>query len=147
MDENEKKHTWVGRIIVILFAISLATFLIFLGVQLYRSTIYDMFNEVYITENLKEALDNNSDIRTHSVGTEGLGEDGIIKITELVYVKELGEDGLRVLLENALGIEIDGYLSLDLDAFGKGVDAQKKVVIPRNDAEGRAVFLPDVCSL
>ena len=37
--------------------------------------------------------------------------------------KELGEDGLRVLLENALGIEIDGYLSLDLDAFGKSVDA------------------------
>ena len=37
--------------------------------------------------------------------------------------KELGEDGLRVLLENAFGIEIDGYLSLDLDAFGKSVDA------------------------
>lgn len=37
--------------------------------------------------------------------------------------KELGEDGLRVLLENALGIEIDGYISLDLDAFGKSVDA------------------------
>jgi LCP family protein required for cell wall assembly len=37
--------------------------------------------------------------------------------------KELGEDGFRVLLENALGIEIDGYLSLDLDAFGKSVDA------------------------
>jgi LCP family protein required for cell wall assembly len=37
--------------------------------------------------------------------------------------KELGEDEFRVLLENALGIEIDGYLSLDLDAFSKSVDA------------------------
>lgn len=93
MDENEKNRKWVGRIITILFAVSLATFLIFLGIQLYRSTIYDMFGEVYITENLKEALDNNSDIRTHSVGTEGLGDEGIIKITELVYIMELDENG------------------------------------------------------
>ncbi len=93
MDENEKKHNWVGRIIAILFAVSLSTFLIFLGIQLYRSTIYDMFDEVYITDNLKVAHKNNSDIRTHSVGTEGLGEEGIIKVTELVYIKELDADG------------------------------------------------------
>ena len=93
MDENEKKHRWVARIITILFATALATFLIFLGIQLYRSTIYDMFDEVYITDNLKSALENNPDIRTHSVGTEGLGEEGIIKITELVYVKELDKSG------------------------------------------------------
>lgn len=92
MDENEKKHGWVGRIITILFAVSLATFLIFLGIQLYRSTIYDMFNEVYITDELKAALQNNSDIRTHSVGTEGLGDEGIIKVTELVYINELDKD-------------------------------------------------------
>ncbi len=93
MDENEKKHSWVGRIITILFAVALATFLIFLGIQLYRSTIYDMFDSVYITEGLKASLENNSDIRTHSVGTEGLGEDGIIKVTELVYIKELDING------------------------------------------------------
>lgn len=93
MDENEKKPRWIGRILTICFAVALTTFLIFLGVQLYRSTIFDLFDEVYITDNLKEALENNSDIRTHSVGTEGLGEEGIIKITELVYIKELDESG------------------------------------------------------
>lgn len=93
MDENEKKPNWIGRILTACFVAALAAFLIFLGVQLYRSTIFDLFDEVYITDNLKEALKNNDDIRTHSVGTEGLGEEGIIKITELVYIKELDDGG------------------------------------------------------
>ena len=93
MDENKKKHSIIGIILTICFYMALATFLIFLGVQLYRSTIFDLFDEVYITDNLKESLENNNDIRTHSVGTEGLGDEGIIKITELVYIPELDDEG------------------------------------------------------
>ncbi len=93
MDENEKKPGIIGKIITISFIVALATFLIFLGIQLYRSTMFDLFDEVYITDNLKAALENNDDIRTHSVGTEGLGDEGIIKITELVYIKELDKAG------------------------------------------------------
>ncbi len=91
MDDEKRKPSIVGRIFTIAFIVALATFLIFLGIQLYRSTIFDYFDEVFITEKLESALQNNDDIRTHSVGTEGLGEQGVIKITKLVYIMELDE--------------------------------------------------------
>ncbi len=93
MDDEKTKSSIVGRIFTIAFIVALATFLIFLGIQLYRSTIFDYFDEVFITERLESALKNNNDIRTHSVGTEGLGEQGVIKITELVYINELDGNG------------------------------------------------------
>lgn len=95
MDDEKRKPSIVGRIFTIAFIVALATFLIFLGIQLYRSTIFDYFDEVFITEKLESALQNNDDIRTHSVGTEGLGEQGVIKITKLVYINELDENGKK----------------------------------------------------
>ena len=93
MYDEKRKSSIIGKIFTIAFVVALVSFLIFLGIQLYRSTIFDYFDEVFITDKLESALENNEDIRTHSVGTEGLGEQGVIKITELVYIKELDKNG------------------------------------------------------
>ena len=84
MEEKSSAIGVIGKIITIVATVALAAFVIFFGIQMYRSTKYDMFNEVYITNNFKEAYGANSDVRTHSVGTEGLSENGVIKSTELV---------------------------------------------------------------
>ncbi len=86
MEEKSSAIGVIGKIITIVATLALAAFVIFFGIQMYRSTKYDMFNEVYITDNFKAAWEKNSDVRTHSVGTEGLSENGVIKITELVYI-------------------------------------------------------------
>ncbi len=91
---EEKKGLGIAvKVLTIAFAIALVAFVIFFSIQLYRSTIFDLFDEVYITENLNNAYKNNDDIRTHSVGTEGLSENGVIKVTELVYIEALNSSG------------------------------------------------------
>lgn len=88
MEEKSKVFTWISRIITILFSVALAAFVIFLGIQLYRSTIFDLYDDIEITDSLKEAYKENSDIRTRPVEKEGLSENGIIKVTELAYIKD-----------------------------------------------------------
>ena len=93
MEEKSSKLSIAAKIITVAFALALVSFVVFFSIHLYRSTIYDMFDEVYITESFKEAYSQNSDVRTHDVGTEGLSENGVIKITELVYIENLDENG------------------------------------------------------
>lgn len=93
MEEKSRVIGIIGKIITIIAALALTAFVIFFSIQMYRSTKYDMFNEVYITDNFKDAYKENSEVRTHSVGTEGLSENGVIKVTELVYIMEpVGEN-------------------------------------------------------
>lgn len=87
MEEKSKVFTWITRIITILFSVAIVAFLVFLGVQLYRSTIYDRFDYLEITDSLKEAYKNNDDLRTRPVGKEGLSEEGTVKVTELAYLE------------------------------------------------------------
>ncbi len=87
MEEKSKVFTWITRIITILFSIAIVAFLIFLGVQLYRSTIFDLYDDIEITPALKEAYKESDDVRTRPVETDGLSENGIIKVTELAYIK------------------------------------------------------------
>ena len=96
MEEKSSAIGVIGKIITIVATVALAAFVIFFGIQMYRSTKYDMFNEVYITNNFKEAYGANGDVRTHSVGTEGLSENGVIKITELVYINDLDKNGAEI---------------------------------------------------
>ena len=70
--EEKKGLGIVVKILTIAFALALVAFVVFFSIQLYRSTIFDLFDEVYITDNLKDAYEKNDNIRTHSVGTEGL---------------------------------------------------------------------------
>lgn len=86
LEEKSKVFTWISRIITILFTVAIVAFLVFLGVQLYRSTIYDRFDYLDITPSLKEAYKKNNDIRTRPVGKEGLSEEGTVKVTELAYI-------------------------------------------------------------
>lgn len=91
--EEKKGLGIVVKILTIAFALALVAFVVFFSIQLYRSTIFDLFDEVYITDNLKDAYEKNDNIRTHSVGTEGLSQNGVIKITELVYIEALDGEG------------------------------------------------------
>lgn len=91
--EEKKGLSIAVKVLTIAFALALVAFVVFFSIQLYRSTIFDLFDEVYITDNLKDAYNKNDNIRTHSVGTEGLSQNGIVKVTELVYIESLDKDG------------------------------------------------------
>lgn len=93
MEEKSSAIGVVGKIITIVATVALAVFVVFFGIQMYRSTKFDLFDEVYITDNFKASYGANGDVRTHSVGTEGLSENGVIKITELVYINDLDASG------------------------------------------------------
>lgn len=88
MEEKSKVFTWISRIITIIFSVALAAFVIFLAIQLYRSTIFDLYDDVEITESLKESYKENKSLLTRPVEKEGLSKNGIIKVTELVYLKD-----------------------------------------------------------
>lgn len=88
MEEKSKVFTWITRIISIVSATGLVAFAVFLGVQLWRSTIYDRFDYLEITPAFQEAYNKNSEVLTRPVGKEGLSEEGIVKVTELAYIKD-----------------------------------------------------------
>lgn len=93
MEEKSSKLSIFVKIITIAFAIALISFVVFFSIHLYRSTIYDMFKEIIPSEQFKAAYAQNDDIRTHDVGTEGLSQNGVIKITKLVYIESPSEAG------------------------------------------------------
>jgi hypothetical protein len=107
MEEKSRAISIIGKIITIVATVALAAFVIFFGIQMYRSTKFDLFDEVYITDNFKAAYEANNDVRTHSVGTEGLSENGVIKITELVYIMNPVE-------ENACMITGEAYIQFGI---------------------------------
>lgn len=86
MEEKSSAISIIGKIITIVATVALAVFVVFFGIQMYRSTKFDLFDEVYITDKFKAAYAANDEVRTHSVGVQGLSENGVIKITELVYI-------------------------------------------------------------
>ena len=88
MEEKSKVFTWITRIITILSVIGLVAFAVFLGVQLWRSTSYDPFDYLKITDSFKEAYKENDKILTRPVGKEGLTLEGTIKVTEFAYIKD-----------------------------------------------------------
>ena len=64
--EEKKGLGIVVKILTIAFALALVAFVVFFSIQLYRSTIFDLFDEVYITDNLKDAYEKNDNIRTNA---------------------------------------------------------------------------------
>ena len=95
MEEKSSKLSIAVKIITAAFALGLISFVVFFSIHLYRSTIYDMFDGINPSENFKEAYSQSSDLRTHDVGTQGLSSNGVIKITNLVYVEGINEDGTK----------------------------------------------------
>ena len=93
LEEQSKAGKIISRVISIASSCALLAFAIFLGILLYRSTTFDLFNDVEITESLKESYKNNSDTRTRPVAKEGLSLKGVLKITELVFIEKLDENG------------------------------------------------------
>ena len=92
MSEKPSALSVILKIMTGAFAVAIAAFVIFFGIHLYRSTIYDMFDEAYFTDDFKAAYSNSTNIRTHDVGTEGLSQNGVIKITNLIYIEKLDEE-------------------------------------------------------
>lgn len=95
MEEKSSKLSIATKIITAAFALALVSFVVFFSIHLYRSTVYDMFDGIIPSDSFKAAYSQNSDLRTHDVGTEGLSANGVIKVTNLVYIEEINEDGTK----------------------------------------------------
>ena len=52
MSEKPSALSVILKIMTGAFAVAIAAFVIFFGIHLYRSTIYDMFDEAYFTDDL-----------------------------------------------------------------------------------------------
>lgn len=84
--KEDTKKSKVGRIINICLTVALFTFIIAFMFRLCQADHKEL-KDLYITENLKEAYKNSTDVRTHVAGSE-FSDNGALYAYSFVYIPD-----------------------------------------------------------